>query len=364
MVRVRAKKKKEINQLRSERERLESNMKHQLSLIGPSKDADVVLDQEGRIRVAVRRLTLESEELRQENAKLHHKIQKHVRFWSLSSQALVTIASFSDEDPSRQTLEDARKNCPWLGHPDKGWRVHFPNGEPSFFFQPFTKSEFDAAIKHYHELTAEWEPRLSTAGQLFGWTMSHTPITRRPDNSFVTCARFTTRICCSLDDLDRLLTTSGIDEWPLLVTPPIWRTDQRTSVNTQVLQEIDLNSHVMVCNIPGKIHKRFFQLTKRQVTVDEVSGKRSIYFVATAADSKSNTQCRDAEELHREVQWILEGGHSIMFTEVNPKTVDIVYDHWAVCESELHGRHLFIRWAHYVTSCYWSEKLLIPKLLK
>ncbi|OWZ23702.1 hypothetical protein PHMEG_0001387 [Phytophthora megakarya] len=365
MVRIRANKKEAIKQLRSERDALELQVKQQLNAFASQRaTADEPLNEEERVRLAVRRLALEGDNLRQENAKLRHKLQKHARFWSMSSQAFVTIAYYSDEIPMRQTLDDARKKNPRLPHPDEGWRVHFPNGEPSFYFQPFTRSEFDAAIKHYHELAAEWEPTLSAAGQLFGWAVSLAPVSRRPGNSFVTCARFTTRVCCALDAADRVLVTSDINKWRLVVTPPGYRADQRASVNTQVLQEFDKDAQVMVFNIPGKTHTRFFHVHQRQVTVNEASGQRAVVFTAMAADSKANARCRDAEELQHNVRWIREGGHTVKFTEVNHNTIEIVCEHWAVCESELQARHLYIRWAHAIAASYWSDQLMLPKLLK
>ncbi|OWZ00397.1 hypothetical protein PHMEG_00028414, partial [Phytophthora megakarya] len=121
---------------------------------------------------------------------------------------------------------------------------------------------------------------------------------------------------------------------------------------------------VMVCSIPGDNHLRFFQLARRQVMLDEASGNRAVQFSVVAADSKANTRNRAAEESASNIEWIHEGGHSIKFTEVDQGTVDIEYNHWAICESELHAQHLYIRWAHYVTTCFWSQRILTPKLIR
>ncbi|KAK1943048.1 hypothetical protein P3T76_005685 [Phytophthora citrophthora] len=97
MVRVRAKKKQQLEQLRSERRDLEYERKQQMRKLA---------DTQGNVSDAMYRLSIEGESLREENSTLRHKLQERDRFLSVSSQALVTIASNSEEDSVPQTVRD------------------------------------------------------------------------------------------------------------------------------------------------------------------------------------------------------------------------------------------------------------------
>ncbi|GMF65387.1 unnamed protein product [Phytophthora lilii] len=114
-----------------------------------------------------------------------------------------------------------------------GWRVSFPNDLPSFHFYPFTRAQFDAVFKVYDDSIAKL-PQVPSCENLFGWNVHHFPLTRRDDKSIVGRARFTTRVKASLDYVDAIITSADLNVWPLLVTPPNWRHEQRSSVSTQV----------------------------------------------------------------------------------------------------------------------------------
>ncbi|ETM54121.1 hypothetical protein L914_02496, partial [Phytophthora nicotianae] len=88
-------------------------------------------------------------------------------------------------------------------------------------------------------------------------------------------------------------------------------------------------------------------------------GKRVITYTMRVADSDSNKRSRLAEA--DEVQWITEGGAQLTIAEVDGRTVDVVYDHWGGCESELHAQYLFVQWAHYALR--WEQMVLPSNLL-
>ncbi|KAG7376699.1 hypothetical protein PHYPSEUDO_012876 [Phytophthora pseudosyringae] len=44
------------------------------------------------------------------------------------------------------------------------WCVQFPNGEPSFYFHPFTKKEYDNVFNHYAFAYADRHPCSATGG--------------------------------------------------------------------------------------------------------------------------------------------------------------------------------------------------------
>ncbi|KAK1943021.1 hypothetical protein P3T76_005658 [Phytophthora citrophthora] len=212
---------------------------------------------------------------------------------------------------------------------NQGWRVYFPNAKPSFYYRPFKRSEYDSVMKSYDDLLRSSSTGFPATGKLFGWTVQHSPLCRREGGKVVARSKLTTRVRCVLDDVDTLITSSNLSAWPLLVTPPNWSHNQRAN------------------------------FTRRVPMIDE-SGKRSILFSAVASDSKANARGREAEDPDGNIVWIGEGGHSITFTEANDGAVAIVYDHWAACEDELHAQHLYIRCAHNVTACYWSQRILTP----
>lgn len=47
-------------------------------------------------------------------------------------------------------------------------------------------------------------------------------------------------------------------------------------------------------------------------------------------------------------------------TEVDGNSIDIVCDHWAACQSELHAEYLMIQWTQFSV---WWEQLTVPSNL-
>lgn len=107
--------------------------------------------------------------------------------------------------------------------------------------------------------------------------------------------------------------------------PPNWSQHQRSSVSIQVLQSFAIDAHVMVCNVPGPIHTRYFQLARRQLKL-EANGKRSLTVAIVLADSEVNERSRTAEESQPDVNWIDGGGAYMKFTEEDETTIDVSCD--------------------------------------
>ncbi|ETO75152.1 hypothetical protein F444_09205 [Phytophthora nicotianae P1976] len=356
MARLRVLKKSEFLQLRKEREQLESQVKKCLATMNREGNTSSELYR------AVHRLALECDSLRTKNVELMEEIQQQERFQSLVQARAIGVIQDETEDidSSSPNVYTASKSSPWVSSSDHddGWRVKFPNGEPSFHFHPFTKAEYDTVMLNCDN---KFSAKSAVAGHLFGWTVYHAPLTRRLDNSLVGHARLSARVCCSFDEADAAVSPSKLNEWPLVFTPPNWSHSQRSVVSIQVLQSFAMDAHVLVCNIPGPVHTRYFQFARRQLKV-EANGKRSFTCSLVLADSKENASSRAAEEPQPDVKWINEGGARMKFTEVDDTTIDVHCDTWASCEDELHARHLFIRWAQFV--CRWSQGMMASKLIE
>ncbi|OWY95783.1 hypothetical protein PHMEG_00034129 [Phytophthora megakarya] len=300
---------------------------------------------------AVLQLTLERRKLVSENTKLCKSVSKLSNFTQViveeSNQHLHHELKTPLNEKEQRCIRDSR----WRPAPptpsriDDGWRVHFPNGEPSFFFHPFTREAYDGMLKRCDDHLAENPPHIQVVDSLFGWTVHHAPLTRRTaDNSLVAHARFSRRVNCSLTDADNAFHTLDIDAWPIIATPPGHVQVERT--HCQILQEFDSDAFVLVRNIPGPLNFRYVHLARRLFR-KQANGEPTITYATVIADSEANTRNRAAEEPQPNVHWLQEGGTYIKLAQVDDTTIDVTYDHWSSCSDELHARHLFIQWAEY-----------------
>ncbi|KAG3231579.1 hypothetical protein PI124_g23323 [Phytophthora idaei] len=210
MATLRKKKKIRLQHMQDELQALESYFKGQLALLNRT----VSVSDEGKHCQAVLRLALESESLRTENTELHSKLQLRGRMASLAQEGLADSNGFQPQENRLGNVYEASERSPWISRPcftDSGWRVHFPHGEPSFHFQPFTRDHFNNVIKTCDSVLGQDPPYIKPVGTLFGWNMHCAPLTRRQDEeSPVIYARFTTRFSCSLDDINDILPTLGL----------------------------------------------------------------------------------------------------------------------------------------------------------
>ncbi|KUF78223.1 hypothetical protein AM587_10002425 [Phytophthora nicotianae] len=363
IARCREKTKSKLQQMRRERDRLEQEVKQCLAALNDDTNKDDDSVDACNTKGELCRLAHESDVLRTEAASLSKRLQQFDRFFSLVQADTLSFGLFTDNGSSSLTVREAGKVSKWVlspNHDESGWQVCFPNGEPSFHFHSFTRAGFDDILKLCDDTLAVDPPRIEVAGSLLGWTVHRAPLTRRVDGSTISHARFTMRVACSLDDLDAIIVSSSLDSWPLVWTPPSWGYNERKQACCQVLQEFETDAYVLVHDIPGPESSRYISLAQR-LPRQRYNGKRSITYVMVIADSEANARKCSTEQSHGNVQWVNEGGSYIKFTEVNPKLIDVRYDHWASCHDEIHAQHLFVRWAEFASG--WSQRMAPSNLI-
>ncbi|ETL92944.1 hypothetical protein L917_08809 [Phytophthora nicotianae] len=303
-LRFRARKKKELAQLRAEREYLEQ---------------EVVIDEE--VVRAVCRLAVERDTLRTENIKFQQKIEIFEHFVNQTYEAIQDTSSPKKKSSVSLSVRKASQTAPWtmrVDPNDSGWRVHFPNEEPSFYFTPFTREEYVSKFNCEEQQIIR----------------------------FFAHARFSIRVGWALEDAAAFMNAAPVDAIAILYVAPDGSRPQRDFVSMQVLEEFNRDSFLML---------------PRGVPGTEANGRRSISYQMVIADTEDNKLNRIAEESQHDVQWISEGGICMKFTQVDDTTIDVTSDHWAICESKRHAQHYFVLWAESV--CQWSQKVVPRNLL-
>ncbi|KAG2784960.1 hypothetical protein Pcac1_g5210 [Phytophthora cactorum] len=299
-------------------------------------------------RDTLRQLVVEIEALRKQNIALRQHIGLHVTF----QQVLVeTWQPEPDELILPITVEP-------------GWRVDFPNDEPSFHFYPFTHSHFNALVDSCLTELTTTPPRVSLAGEFLGWNVHHATVcSNSGDHSLVARARFTKRVRCSLREAFGAMAEEERDSWPMIVTPLDWSGVSKRGASTVVLQQFNENTCVLVHNVTGHdgVNMRYICLSERS-RYTERNGHRLITYTMVIADSKSNKRSRLAEMDLDDVEWITEGGSNLTLTEVDDSTIDVVYDHWGGCQGSLHAKYLFVQWTHYAFR--WEQMVASTRLLQ
>ncbi|KAF1772424.1 hypothetical protein GQ600_9003 [Phytophthora cactorum] len=347
--RYRARRQANHEAMAREHQRLEETLQRTLAAIEQRLDHGA---KEQDLVTKIQHLALERELLNSQKADLRAAILPYYKFHQLIKKQGFQVSDqerHECKEKDRSRIRDSRwiPALPTPDRPKEGWRVHFPNGEPSFFFHPFTREEFDVHLKSCDAILALNPPSIEVTGSLLGWTVHHAPVTgTADDNSLVAHARFTRRVRCSLTDADKMLDTLDIDDWPLITTPLVWGYDQSKRTHCQVLQEFDTDAYVLVRNIPGPVHTRYVNLARRLLRKQE-NGRPMTTYATVIAASEANVRSQGAEESGSDVQWIREGGTYIKFAEVDKTMIDVTYEHWSSCHDEVHAQHLFIRWAQY-----------------
>ncbi|KAF4040284.1 hypothetical protein GN244_ATG07477 [Phytophthora infestans] len=329
MVRQRNKKKGQLQQMQGELHQLERQFKeHLVRLNSVSATSD-----QSEIDRAMHRVFVEIDSLSTKNIRLH-----------------------------MESVYEASEKSQWRPRScvsNSGWRVCFQDGEPSFYFHPLTREQFDAVIKPCYDTFGDNPPEIKRVGTLFGWDMHCAPPTRREDTSVVSHARFTTRFACSLDEMTKMIVNTELTSLPLISTPSNWNRNERSHVSIQVLQEFEKDAYVLVCKIPGPVHLRYLYVL-RQVSRTMSNGKRKMSCIMVITSTKTNERSRSADEPHHGVEWVREGGTFLTLTEVDDGSADLSYNHWASCQDEHHAQSLFIQWAQYVSR--WSQELMPSRL--
>ncbi|KAG7375809.1 hypothetical protein PHYPSEUDO_015199 [Phytophthora pseudosyringae] len=194
----------------------------------------------------VHRLVLESDVLRTENVELRKKLQLHERLESLIQVGLSNVTRSQDHDSSHANVYEASEKSQWTSRPNTSdWRVHFLHAEPSFYVHPLNQEQFDASIKTCYDTFNEDPPPIKRVGTLFGWDLHYAPLTR---------------------------------------------SEAKSVVSLQFLQEFEKNAYAVVCNIPGPVHLRYPFLLRR-VPRKFANGKRSISYLMTIAQRKTTPKC-------------------------------------------------------------------------
>ncbi|KAE9038194.1 hypothetical protein PR003_g7242 [Phytophthora rubi] len=342
MVEFRLNKKEKKKKLEAEHQRLEREMK---TLVDSARTAAGLED--GGVSAALRELVVEREALQTQNVALREEIKRHEKL-----QALVHETS---EDPTG--VEESTL----LSHGESGWRVNFEGGGPSFYFHPLTRDEFDTTMQRFDAELKSGKSSLSMVRTFFGWEVRKSPLVTASDGkSLLVRTRVSKRLRCSLDVHQKLSYTKQKDLSPIIVTPVGWGLHKRTNVSTQVLQEFDQDAVVLAHNIPGpeKDLRYLFQVRRSQWQLQD--GRRKLTASLVITDSDANRRSRDAEGFQDGVEWATEGGIYVAITEVDENYIDVVCDHWAACQSELHAEYLMIQWTQFSV---WWEQLTVPSNL-
>ncbi|KAG3059103.1 hypothetical protein PI125_g25118 [Phytophthora idaei] len=251
LVRFRVQKKKKFSNMRLERDRLEQEVKQRLAALcageaKPRSDDDISTDSD-QTRDAVCYLALESNALRTENLELHQKLQQHKRLWSIVDEGVLKVTN-QGLYLNGYNVYEASDRSEWITQPrqnEAGWRVSFPNGESSFFFEPFLREDFDAIYKKCIDEFLLTHQYIASAGTLFGRTVHYAPAVRSlKGNSVVAQARFSRRVRCSLENVDGMVTGADLNSLPLIVTSLGWRNEHRSSVSIQVLQKFEKDAYI------------------------------------------------------------------------------------------------------------------------
>ncbi|OWZ07430.1 hypothetical protein PHMEG_00020178 [Phytophthora megakarya] len=275
-----------------------------------------------------------------------------------------------------------------------GWRVYFTDGSPSFHFNPFSKTDFDAILD---ESEAAQYSYAASIGNILDWKVDYSPVTEHSGGgSFIAHARFSKRLRCTLDHSERMvisvdpsllpvLTTAknwgrvpngnmecqplqqfermviSVDPslLPVLTTANSWGRVPNGNMECQPLQQFGKHAYVTACNIPSDVHLRYICLARHTRKTRE-DGVRMDKYTLLIADSKANAYNRLAEEEQHEVQWVLDGRTSMTLTEVDDSTIDVVYDQWGTCLNKEYGQQLYVDWIRFVVHL---EQLVSPARL-
>ncbi|ETN08837.1 hypothetical protein PPTG_11651 [Phytophthora nicotianae INRA-310] len=347
LVRFRKQKKKKTANMILERDRLELEVKQRLAALREAvaqRSDDGIPTKSNKTRDTVCCLALESDALRNENLEMHQRLLQFKRLWSIIDEGLLEVTT-QGLYLNGYNVYEASDRSRWVRQTEAGWRVSFPNGEPSFFFEPFLREEFDAMYKKCIEELLKPQ-HIDPAGTLFGWTVNYATNFRSfEDNYIVARARFSKRVRCSLDYVDGVITASDLNGLPLIVTS-LGR--ERSAVSIQVLQKFEKDAHIMVCNMSGSPNFRYLFLLKREPHL-LLDGTRTVAYTMAIVNSNANTRARSAEEPHSEVEWAHEGSNVLLVTEVDDNTVDVKFDFKASCQDDLHARFVCIQWAQFVS---------------
>lgn len=232
--------------------------------------------------------------------------------------------------------------------------MEFPNGEPSFYFHPFTLSEHQGAVASCEYQAAQGSQNMPVTGQLFGWTVHRAPLSRTTgDASLHGRIRLTARVACSLAVADEVIAGETSTLAPRVHAAELEPCSavQREHTSSSVVRQ-RLPRHDVQHSWPSP-HSLF----SARSTTRRGGVQRKALVHADPHDQRFMAQCqsRAAEESQPYVQWIREGSAWAKFSEVDQTMIDVTCDICAQFDSELHAQQVFTRWIEFV--CVWSRGL-------
>lgn len=338
MVAFRLKKKQRGQKRKDEHRRLEKQMKQLAAEVRRASSNPSSAD----ATRALRELVVEKEDLKKQNRALREEITRHEHLQRVAQEGV-------DGGSEKEEALLPTDGC-------SGWRVHFENGEPSFYFCPFTRKEFDTSMVHFDAELKSSSKALVSVGTFLGWDVQRLPRTVSLDGKSMARARFSKRIGCSLEEHLRVSVTKQKDLSPVVVTPLGWSLRDRPAISTQVLQQFDQDSLLFLHNIPGDVHLRYlFQLRRTEWKLPD--GRRKLQLSLAVVDSDANRRSREAEGKQDNVEWFTEGGLNVSLTEIDDKSIHVVSDHWVGCHSSLHAEYMLVQWAQFAV---WWEQMTAP----
>ncbi|KAL4106513.1 hypothetical protein PRIC1_004564 [Phytophthora ramorum] len=347
MVKFRLRKKEKNNWLCGELRRLESEMKWRRENLRRTKAINSAGCEQSKIG-ALQFLVDEKEALHEQNVALRANLEKHKLFDE------VLLAESHVLTKKNELLLPSRNK-------EDGWRVHFPGGEPSFHFHPFTRGDFDAVVNACRTKPPSNLPSVRLAGAFLGWDVYQATATSvLGSQALLARARFTKRLHCSLRFAFEAMSDKDMDTWPHLVIPMNWGGLRAGRSTTRVLQHFDANGCVMVCNVQAQVDLRYICFAQRSPWTEQ-DGKRVVTYMTVIADSEANRRSRSAEANPDEVEWVTEGGSILTLTEADDNSIDVVYDHWGDSHDALHAQYMFVQWTHWILR--WEQMVMPSSLL-
>ncbi|KAE8897409.1 hypothetical protein PF005_g25370 [Phytophthora fragariae] len=381
MVFFRRKKKEQQAELRTQHQQLEQRLQQHLAMqrraASRASQSHRHPTSRDKTHAAVCHLVAETEALKIENVALRDQIDKHKTLQGSVAQAgdglesdvtepTSSVASrdhsSSDSSSSGGSLSSDSSSSSSLSHLvslQRGWRVHFAGGEPSFHFYPFAKEQLDAIREDYDAKFAVL-PSLVNVGSMLGWEVERAPLFQHPAlKVLVARVRYTKRIHCAGGSAHATMDKLDAESWPVLTTSELWQRIHNSSVTSQVLQAVDEDTFVLVRNAPERsldVTIRYLNLVSRR-RVQCPDGRRSIIYSMVVVTSAANQRSREAEPERHDEHWINEGGAYMTLSQIDHDTLEVVYDHISGCMSEQHARHCLVDWGHIVIR--W-EQLVTP----
>ncbi|EGZ18868.1 hypothetical protein PHYSODRAFT_315374 [Phytophthora sojae] len=306
----------------------------------------------------LQRLVLEHGGLRDENVALRQELSRHLKYLQVIQRAAAherhSRAIEPIEEPSAVTVRCI--NSQWQVITEQaGRRVDFPSGDPSFFFHPFSRQEFNAVLSRHDTNSSARESSLVCAGTFLGWNIYHGAAVQGNDwiIDHVRCSR---RIERSIDTvLHGMCREDGTSKWPIMPTSK----DQglNMDISIQTLQTLDDASSVIVRYYSGgAANYRYMCLVKRS-NFDLIDGQRVYKFYYVVADSEANARSRDADPAAQ--YW---GGYSLTLIEADGGAVDAVFNSLGCFKSNQEALGHITMFGRIVTR--WEQLTLSSNLLK